>query len=145
MACFSIKANSQYMYKPSTHEVNELPDWARKMYLDDANFYKVTQLYNDYYKKHPFVKTYHTKYYQRWKRRVQPFVQSDGKYTLPSTDEVLDQNRKHTNNIINNTNRSTTWSLLGPIQVFGNEGKIGHTQTNIYAIEQTSVDTTIMY
>ncbi|HMR90583.1 MAG TPA: hypothetical protein PKD51_20625, partial [Saprospiraceae bacterium] len=95
LTCFVFQSNGQYMYKPSTEEIKKLPTWAQKMYADDANFNEVTQLYNAYHVKHPFVKTYHTKYYQRWKRKVQPFVQSDGSYTLPSAEQILAQNAVH--------------------------------------------------
>ncbi len=145
LTCFVFQSNGQYMYKPSSEEIKKLPTWAQKMYADDANFNEVTQLYNAYHVTHPFVKTYHTKYYQRWKRKVQPFVQSDGSYTLPSAEQILAQNAVHARNVKEADKRSATWSLLGPVQVFESEGKKGHTQTNIYSIEQSPTQPNIMY
>lgn len=145
LTCFVFQSNGQYMYKPSSEEIKKLPTWAQKMYADDANFNEVTQLYNAYHVTHPFVKTYHTKYYQRWKRKVQPFVQSDGSYTLPSAEQILAQNAAHTRNVKEADKRSGSWSLLGPVQVFESEGKKGHTQTNIYSIEQSPTQPNIMY
>ncbi|MCC6460620.1 MAG: HYR domain-containing protein, partial [Saprospiraceae bacterium] len=48
-----------------------LPEWVQLMYADTPDIGAVTAAKNAYYRTHPFVKTQHTQYYKRWKRRLE--------------------------------------------------------------------------
>ena len=69
---------AQNMYKPSAYEISTLPLWAKAMYEEHPNLFKVDSLYNDYFSKHPFVKSYHTQYYKRWRRNVILYCDASG-------------------------------------------------------------------
>jgi photosystem II stability/assembly factor-like uncharacterized protein len=140
----SFGISAQYMYKPSNYDISNSPEWAKEMYSENPDFFSVVQQYTDYYTKHEFVKTYHTQYYKRWKKLVEPFVNSNGSYQLPElrerTEQILKQKIR-----LKNIDRSDSWSLLGPVQVFNSEGDPGHEQTNVYSVDQSAVDPDVLY
>lgn len=60
-----VVTKAQNMYQPSAYEISTLPLWAQKMYGENPNFLEVDSLYRDYYRKNPFIKSYHTQYFKR--------------------------------------------------------------------------------
>ncbi len=60
-------------------EINETPpEWAVKMYELNPNVKEVVQLFEDYYKETPFVKTTHTQNFKHWIRNIEAYVGEDG-------------------------------------------------------------------
>lgn len=145
LICIPVFSQAQLLYKPSGYEILNAPDWAREMYADNPDFYKVERLYNEYYSKNQFVKSYHTQYYKKWKKMHQPFVKKDGRLSFPSLQDRLNQSENHKRKIKENNNRSQTWQLLGPVQVFNSRGEPGHDQTNVYSIERSGLNPDVLY
>ena len=54
------------------------PAWAKLMYAERPNIDEVDRLYWEYYNTHSFQKSFHTQFYRRWRRAVDPFIGEDG-------------------------------------------------------------------
>jgi hypothetical protein len=136
-------AKAQNMYKPSPVEISTLPEWAQKMYGDNPNLFEIELLYNEYYRIHPFEKSYHTQYFKRWKRSVAEFADESGFIRMP--DEVQKQNIQTQYLQKQNPQPLAAWNLAGPVQVFENSGNPGNGQANIYSIDQCLLDPDVLY
>ncbi len=140
---FEGKLFSQPMYKPSAYEINQLPEWARKMYSDNPNVFEVDSLYNLYYENNEFEKTYHTQYYKKWKRAVAEFVDESGFIQIPSGQQ---RNTILENHYLKKSPATqSAWTLAGPVQVLNNTGVPGKRQSNIYSIDQCLFIPDILY
>lgn len=135
----------QFMYPPSDHEISMAPDWAKELYSNHADFFKVEQLYNSYYKNNEFVKTYHTQYYKRWKKLHQAYLKQDGTHKLPELSQRINQIQDHKQKLSNSSQRDNSWQLLGPVQVFNSSGQPGHDQTNVYSIDRSEANPDVLY
>lgn len=139
----SIFIYSQQMYKPSADEIKNLPEWAQKMYGEKPNVWEVDQLYNNYFSSHIFVKSYHTQYYKRWRRMVADRISSDG-FVEEFTMEQLEQ----MNSVYlaqQSTEKSSNWSVIGPLHTTSGNGGQGSDQTNVYCIDQCLGQPNILY
>ena len=129
---------SQNLQKPSATEIQSLPLWAQKMYSENPNVWEVDALYKNYYREHAFVKSYHTQYYKRWKKRNVNQVDQSGFISLNDTDSKTKEKLK-------NTNKTTGWSLVGPIHHHQENGQQGSGQSNIYAFDQCKTNLSVLY
>lgn len=129
--------------KPSPVEISGLPAWAQEMYRENPNVFVVDSLYQAYYKVHPFVKSFHTQYYKRWKRRILDYVAPNGYANLPTPlewDQKMAQYAKK-----QPAQKSSPWRTLGPFQVSAPQGGQGKTQTNVYCIAQSRSNSAVLY
>jgi len=139
----TFNVSAQTMKRPSEAEIATLPAWAQAMYGADPSLWQIDSLFRAYYRTQPFVKTYHTQYFKRWRRSVLPYAQTDGRIAMPTADaqRAIDQEYldKQTGQ------RGGGWTLMGPMQVLNNTGNPGKRQSNIYSIDQCTAQPAIMY
>jgi photosystem II stability/assembly factor-like uncharacterized protein len=142
-------SNAQNLQKPSVFEISTLPDWAKEMYSANPNLFTVDKLYARYLKENEFIKSYHTQYYKRWRRSVLNFITADGTVQYPSKEEIKsitsDYKEKQKNKPDGIEKSNSNWSLVGPVQVFSNDGIPGNEQANIYSIDQSISSPNVMY
>lgn len=136
--CFlaSVQFNSQAQNykKPSSYEIAHLPEWAQVMYSEQPNVYQVDALYRAYYRTHEFEKTYHTQYYKRWRRATLPYLNEAGFIEKPSVEEQLQMDKDYLRK--QTQQKSSNWSVVGPITNFQEGLTQGSGQTNTYSFDQ---------
>jgi photosystem II stability/assembly factor-like uncharacterized protein len=145
LVCFVITFNSlsQNLQKPSPLEIQSLPLWAQRMYGENPNVWEVDSLYRLYYKNEAFQKSYHTQYYKRWRRSVQNCVNSNGFVSLPTQEELNQHNKMYLKK--QNAEKSSSWTVIGPILSHAEGGNQGSDQTNVYSIDQCLNQPNYMY
>jgi hypothetical protein len=134
---------AQNLQKPSQTEINSLPDWAKKMYGDNPSIFVVDELYKTYYKTHPFVKSYHTQYYKRWRRKYLNFTDENGFINYPNLEQAKLEDKAY--RLKQNAEKSSNWSIVGPITNFQEGGTQGSGQTNVYSLDQCLGDPSVVY
>jgi photosystem II stability/assembly factor-like uncharacterized protein len=134
----------QILQKPSAVEIAAQPEWAQLMYEDDPNVFAVDAAFKAYYREYILEKNYHTKYYKKWRRFVDPYIQADGHYVLPDAQVAVEQReswmRKHQQEA-----KSGNWSLLGPVTSYRTNGEVSGQQTNIYSLDQSLSHPNVLY
>jgi photosystem II stability/assembly factor-like uncharacterized protein len=132
--CVSGISLSQNLKKPSSHEIDQLPEWAQLMYGENPSVFKVDELYRSYFQEHDFIKTYHTQYYKRWRRAALPFLNEAGYIQKPSVEEQLQVDNAYLGK--QTQQKSSNWSAVGPITNFQEGLTQGSGQTNVYSFDQ---------
>ena len=140
---FSFLSNkvSAQLLIPPPDVLESAPQWAKSMYSENPNVYTVERQYNDYYRKYDFQKNMHTRNYRFWRKAVQYRIDADG-YILPSsslaqlpTNKTSDQQKSS----------NGSWSLVGPIQNYGLDSTLSAYQVNVYCIDQSLSDSSIVF
>lgn len=134
----SFSGFSQNLQKPSATEIQALPLWAQKMYGDNPNVWEVDALYKNYFRENAFVKSYHTQYYKRWKKLNINKMDENGFISTSISDSKSKEKPL-------NSNKSTGWSLVGPIHHHQENGQQGSGQSNIYAFDQCKNNLSVLY
>lgn len=135
---FAIVLNGQQ--SPQSNISNQLykeaPNWAKLMYGENPNVNTVDNLYRSYYETHPYVKSYHTQYYKRWRRAIDPYVNKEGFYDHTKKLQAVEAARILKNS--QNTNPEMgNWSVMGPFESYREGGTVlSGAQTNIYSISK---------
>jgi len=135
---------AQQLLKPSPTEIASLPHWAQLMYGDHVNVFEVQNAYENYYRTHPFVKSYHTQYYKRWIRSQQYFVDDNGFIEEPSIYDINVRRQAYLKKQNNNA-KTSDWTIVGPITNFQEGLTQGSGQTNVYSFDQCSGQPNICY
>jgi photosystem II stability/assembly factor-like uncharacterized protein len=117
---------AQNLKKPSASEISTLPEWAQLMYGDHPNLLEVSAKYRAYYQNHDFEKNYHTQYYKRWIRAYSNQINDAGEITAQETSPTPKPS----------LNKSSSWSIVGPITTYSQGGGQGGDQANIYSLDQ---------
>lgn len=139
-----LSSYGQYLQKPSAADIAAAPEWAQLMYADYPNVYEVDEAYQVYFEEHPYVKSYHTQYYKRWRRAVNDHIQADGFYSLP-TDAEKEAKRQQILNQPNAEVKTGNWLLHGPIVTYNTNGVVVSKQANVYSIDQSPSNPMILY
>lgn len=126
---------AQQMPKPSSVEIAGLPQWAQLMYAEQANIFEIQNAYQDYYRTHPFVKTYHTQYYKRWIRQNQYLVNDAGTIQEPTSEELSLANQAYLKKQ-KQQHKTSDWTIVGPITNYQEGLTQGSGQTNVYSFDQ---------
>lgn len=126
------------------------PDWAKLMYSENPNVWEIDIAYQDYYQSHEFIKTTHTQFYKKWRRKVEPFITEAGLVEMPSIAvlkkleaqylELLQKQAPQKNSL-------NTWNCLGPFETYStgsSQVKVSW-QANIYTIDIFSGNASILY
>ena len=121
---------AQNLKKPSSHEIAQLPDWAQLMYTENPSVFKVDALYRSYFNEHDFIKTYHTQFYKRWRRAALPYLNTAGFIQKPSVEEQQQIDKAYLRK--QTQQKSSNWSVVGPITNFQQGLTQGSGQTNVY-------------
>ncbi|MCS6934797.1 MAG: hypothetical protein NZM35_06585 [Chitinophagales bacterium] len=128
---------------PSAAEIATLPQWAQKMYSPHPNVFEVDSLFRLYFKNNPFVKSYHTQYYKRWRRKYEHYINEDGFIVQPDDSAERSSMQQYLATI--HTGRASNWSPVGSILVRSELGMQGHSQSNIYCIDQSKSHPNILF
>lgn len=128
---------------PSATEIASLPLWAQKMYGEHPNVLEVSSLYTEYYRANSFEKNYHTQYFKRWKRKYIAQLDDQGFPIVYSPEEqaLIDQTYLHKQSV----NKSSNWSVVGPITNYQENNTQGSGQTNVYAVDQCLAQPNFMF
>ena len=112
------------------------------MYSDDPNVEEVIDLYDTYYRSHPFEKNIHTQNFKFWYKYIKYHIAEDGRIKIPSGlaaqlryDHMKDQREA-------NFKSSATWENIGPFNTYKNDGSLGlrPTQTNVSSIAVAPIE-----
>ncbi len=139
----SIEVKSQNLQKPSTFEISISPDWVKAMYSETVSAYKVDSLYNAYFRINPFQKSYHSQYYKRWRKRIQNRLDLAGNViprNLEKETEIQDEYLKK-----QRFDKSSDWSIVGPLENHGEAGTSASGQANIYSLAICTSQPNVMY
>ncbi len=123
------------------------PDWAKLMYTENPNVNEVAQLFANYYKKTPFVKTQHTQYYKRWRKAINPYLNNEGYFDKSKKEELsLVIAQLKNSQQINKAKTVGNWTPLGPFKNFKAGGVIpSGALANVYTIGKCDAFPNIMY
>ncbi|MFM7005740.1 MAG: T9SS type A sorting domain-containing protein [Flavobacteriales bacterium] len=135
---------AQQMQRPSQTEIQSLPTWAQLMYSENPNVTEVQNAYQDYYRAHTFEKTYHTQYYKRWIRQNQYFIDEQGFIQTPTQEQQIAENAFYLKKQ-SAQNKSTNWSVVGPITNYQEGLAQGSGQTNVYSFDQCESQQSICF
>ncbi|MCU0320166.1 MAG: PKD domain-containing protein, partial [Flavobacteriales bacterium] len=140
-----LVASQLFSQGVSTPLRNDLPEWARLMYLPDADPGAVEAAFNAYYATHRFVKNTHTQYYKRWKRDIghayipldpaqRASYPTDLRSYLDATDQLA-------------ATRAANWQCIGPID--WDHGAVDRSYAagaaHVYTVEQAPSDGNIVF
>ncbi len=139
----ALLVHAQQMAIPSQMEINALPLWAQTMYRQPEAFATVESLFRQYYRTHPFVKTYHTQYYKRWHKANLKYVNKNGKLEKPNPEIIALRQKEYIAKQKNN--RNSNWSSVGPYTNHSEFGEQGSNQTNIYSVDMCLSVPDVMY
>jgi hypothetical protein len=134
---------AQQFYKPSTSEIILSPEWIKEMYSENPNVYKVDSLYHNYYASHTYVKSFHTQYYKRWRKSIADRINVDGSVKQYSQEELDVFYNAY--NSQQSLNKSSNWSVVGPLHTTTGNGNQGSDQTNVYCIDQCESQPSVLY
>ena len=123
---------SQLEYKYDQNS-NTLPYWVQEMYSTNPDPGKIELLYEDYYKKYPFVKNKHTQYYKRWKRFLSREIQV-------SNDYKINYNNKKIGGL-------PEWECVGPFDFDRNAASTSYAAgaAHLYTVEQSISNPNTLY
>ncbi|HSF88550.1 MAG TPA: hypothetical protein VLA46_03980, partial [Saprospiraceae bacterium] len=145
----TLQLGAQQLYKvaPAADEV--LPAWAVKMYGEHPNVWQVDDEYRIWRQTNPDAKTTYTQYYKKWRRSVDPFINTQGFEERPTQASIDEFNTRLEKLKINHAGRGSTWSNIGPVETFntntGPSPLAKSEQANIYCIDQSLSHPDIVY
>lgn len=139
---YSLLGQAPTNQKSQTYQ--NAPAWAKLMYAERPNIDEVDRLYWEYYNTHSFQKSFHTQFYRRWRRAVDPFIGEDG-FIEESKKLGLHQFVQKRKDRYHTINRSGNWSLMGPFRNFYSNGLESGAQTNVFSIGSCAAQADIMY
>lgn len=141
---------SQTLQRPSAYEIQQAPEWAREMYSDHPNVFKVESLYKAYFATQKFEKSFHTQYFKRWRKAIANQIDEHG-FVLPLTlqeqlnrDHDYQQKRNNLSSAVNNR-MLPLWSPVGPYQVYTSNNTPANEQTNVYSLDQCEAQANVLY
>jgi photosystem II stability/assembly factor-like uncharacterized protein len=135
----STKSNdSSQLYK-------DAPTWAKLMYSENPNVNTIDDLYITYFKTFSYEKSYHTQYYKRWRRAINPFLNGEGYYDHAKKLELRSAiSRLQTAQ--NNHQEMGNWSSIGPFESYREGGTVlSGAQTNVYSISKCLAAPNVLY
>lgn len=140
----TISAAAQSTQKPPKDIIDTAPNWAQIMYSENPNVYEVDKAYRAYYRKNDFKKDIHTQFYKKWRRSIIDKILPNGSVSK-SCNEIA-QRQKDILQVKRNTSQvNGNWSLVGPTLTHYEGGEIVNSQSNVYCIDQSLVNSNILY
>ncbi len=142
--CFiSSLSYAQQLFRPSENEIASAPLWIKEMYSENPNVYRVDSLFNIYFANHPFIKSFHTQYYKRWRKAIADLVDENGYIKNYSLEELASIHQEYITQ--QDLNKSSNWSVVGPLHTTSGNGNQGSDQTNVYCLDQCEGQPNILY
>jgi len=133
----------------------DFPEWAKKLYDQEINFYDVNKQYETYIAENPGKKSAISRYFRTWRRAVMEYVLPDGSIQLPDMGAFtrqLNESQTLIESFQNYRSNGSDWSFLGPKETFWlNENSSASApgkapwQVNVYAIDVAPSDFNIIY
>jgi len=148
IAVFGIICNESLISQerpPMIHIGLDAPDWMKMMADDNPDVFRIQQLYEDYYRSHPFEKNSYTQYYKRFMRYARPYTDGDGQISIPDAGELAAKERT-IRKWRNDPARMANWIFVGPNETWTPDANTKVTwQTNIYCIDIAPTNANILY
>lgn len=152
-ACLlAFQLQAQKLIKPTPSAGETLPDWAREMYSEHPNVWKVDDGYRAWRATHANEKTTFTQFYKKWRRAAEPHLNNTGFVTLPAPGASTAFHQqlealKHPSGTAQKP--SPGWTSIGPFETFntntGPDPKAKSEQANIYCIDQSHSNPDVIY
>ena len=141
---------------PPKDVIEAAPEWAQLMYETAPNVGIVDMLYKQYYENNEYVKNYHTQYYKKWRRIVEPYIDNMGYVLMPDFEEKQAKEKAYAGKIKKlkkeqkSANRNNVWSCIGPMDTYhtandGNPQIPVSWQVNVYTIDQSISNPDILF
>ncbi|MCB0643982.1 MAG: exo-alpha-sialidase, partial [Phaeodactylibacter sp.] len=138
--------NDESYFKVFPNHIDELPEWAQKMYGPDPNVREVDFLVDAYYADHLFEKNIHTQNYKHWRRMIEPWLDNQGFIRRPSFAEEELLYKKLAKRHQDAQEKGVGWSSLGPFETYDNGTLTPISwQVNVYCVEQHETNTDLLY
>ena len=120
------------------------PEWVKKMYSENPNFFEIVELYKEYYNTHVFEKNTHTQNFKHFFRIINTnhFYNQDGEISYDIA-ENLESFLKLPNQ--NYQPENTIWTPVSPIETFENNGNRKSAHVNIYCLTQSKSNPNVLY
>lgn len=134
----STSNDSSQLYK-------DAPTWAKLMYSKNPNVNTIDNLYRAYFETHSYEKSYHTQYYKRWRRAINPFLNDEGFYDQTKKLQLREAIRllKASQN---SQQEMGNWSSIGPFESYREGGTVlSGAQTNVYSISKCLAVPNVLY
>jgi hypothetical protein len=123
------------------------PEWAVKMYGTDPMVPEVDYLYKKYWKDQPFVKDIHVRNYLYWRKKVENWVDQDGKIRKPdpmlenAQYQQLISSAKH----VRGGNEDAGLYKASPVETYAEGGALPISwQVNVYCLDVAKGDKNTM-
>jgi photosystem II stability/assembly factor-like uncharacterized protein len=139
----ALTSFSQNLQKPSPSEIERAPHWAQLMYSENPSIFEVDRAYREFYSNSAFEKSFHTQYYKRWRRKYLNYIDENGFIHEPSQEELEKSEKVYRNKQTNE--KSSNWSIVGPITNHQEGGSQGSGQTNVYSVDQCLNTPSVLY
>ncbi|HAY71717.1 MAG TPA: hypothetical protein DCX89_07475 [Saprospirales bacterium] len=133
----------------------DFPEWAKKLYGNDINFYDINKQYEAYIAENPGRKTAISRYFRTWRKAILEYVRPDGSIQLPDMhvfNRQLNKSQTLCESSQNDRSNGSDWSFLGPRETFWlNENGAATApgkapwQVNVYAIDVATSDFSIIF
>ncbi len=89
----------------------------------------------------------HTQNYKYWRRKIEPYINTQGYVEPPSTSEIQQQEQEYKNLLHIKSERGSGWSSIGPFETRATQ--VGEPevswQANIYCIDQSVSSPNVLY
>lgn len=120
------------------------PQWVKEMYGENPNFFKITQLYDEYYKTNILEKTVHTQNYKNFYRIVSTNQYYDdlGNIIIKVPDDTQLKNAKKSYAKAAN---ASGWTFVAPFETFQSDGNTKSSQANVYYLTQSKSNPNVLY
>ena len=139
-----------FLFSMPIYAQQQLPNWAQKMYEQNADIEDVTTLYEAYFKANKFVKDEHTQYYKRWLRNISRDLTGEFNSRLSDTEraEIKREADAYQQKIQEDNRRQTgSWIGIGPFDWDHDAASKSYAPgaAHIYTIEQALSDPNILF
>lgn len=134
---FVFISKGQTLSQPSPAEIENAPYWAQLLYCENPNYFQVEKEYQAYYRTHEFKKDNHVRYYRFWKKRFINYIDEKGFVNLEQ--EHKERAGYNAQTCYGN------WTVVGPVQIYDANGNPSRYQANVYCIDQSKSDSTILF
>lgn len=121
-----IHSFAQFKYVPN--DLSSAPEWALRMYAENANLYEVEDLRAAYFQEHPYQKDIHERNFQHWITQVGRLVDDRGEIR---SEEYWESRRTERGG-------NAIWEPIGPMETYnlGSEGGFPVSwQSNAYCMD----------
>lgn len=133
-----------------------LPAWVKLMYSEDPDVFAVDRAFQEWFARNEGEKSWHTQYYKRWRRRVQPWIGAGGRVRTPSlwnrqlAQAAVASRRGGGGGSSGGSGfAGAPWECVGPFETFHIKDATGQKavswQCNVYCIDSAPSDPNVLY